>query len=460
MHKIKVKNFKALKNVEIEVNSFLILLGEQASGKSTISKLIYFFKSLKQDYIELIYENPALGAHFADLLWKRIARKFYDYFGSTRHLENFEIVYTYGRGKHLILTLREDKSLKPTFTTNTFFTSLFYGDIDRYIRDVHNYESQESIFERRAFQKAITALEAYVGKLFNDSHTPVFIPAGRNITVNYPEQFKLDFYGDLRSGLAVRREVQNSSPESSRSRNGTQSVDLFLMVQFLQHTERLVKRFKEVGFLELIQEAENLFDEEVDRDSLEHIINRIQSILKGEYRQDRFGEQIVIDSENYVHLNNASSGQQEAIRILQDAFLIVLDRENAFRVIEEPEAHLYPIAQKNLLEVLAIVLNKTSSQIILTTHSPYILSLANNLLFSTRVAEKNKDLIPEIEEIVPSVAWLQPSKTDVYFLKDGYAETVFDDSVGLIDQNKLDEISEELGVDFQELYDIHARSVA
>lgn len=192
---------------------------------------------------------------------------------------------------------------------------------------------------------------------------------------------------------------------------------------------------------------------------LEIVIDSIEQILHGHYQQDSFVK-IYYDPENYVYLNNASSGQQEAIRILQDAFLIFLDDESAFRVIEEPEAHLYPKAQKCLMEILAIVLNNTDSEVIITTHSPYILSIVNNLLFATRVANKNPLASEEIESAIPHASWLDPENVNAYFLKNGECESIFDSSIGLIDQNMLDEISEDLGADFQELYHIHSRAFA
>ncbi len=47
MQKIIIKNFGAIEYAEIEIKKVLVLIGEQASGKSTIAKLIYFFKSLR-----------------------------------------------------------------------------------------------------------------------------------------------------------------------------------------------------------------------------------------------------------------------------------------------------------------------------------------------------------------------------------------------------------------------------
>ena len=59
--------------------------------------------------------------------------------------------------------------------------------------------------------------------------------------------------------------------------------------------------------------------------------------------------------------------------------------------IEEPEAHLFPTAQKRIVQLLARTFNNTNSnfQIIVTTHSPYILSSFNNLIYENKT-RKNK----------------------------------------------------------------------
>ncbi|MFN7516749.1 MAG: AAA family ATPase [Dolichospermum sp.] len=57
MQKIIINNFGAIKYAEIEVKKILVLIGEQASGKSTIAKLIYFFKTIQEDLFSQIYRD-------------------------------------------------------------------------------------------------------------------------------------------------------------------------------------------------------------------------------------------------------------------------------------------------------------------------------------------------------------------------------------------------------------------
>lgn len=84
--------------MEIDVKDILLFIGPQASGKSTISKTIYFFKSLKDDLIRYLidliekndFEKP-LGTFS-----KKIRAKFLNFFwGPTHHFGNMNLKYQY-----------------------------------------------------------------------------------------------------------------------------------------------------------------------------------------------------------------------------------------------------------------------------------------------------------------------------------------------------------------------------
>jgi hypothetical protein len=59
-------------------------------------------------------------------------------------------------------------------------------------------------------------------------------------------------------------------------------------------------------------------------------------ILKEKYYIDPSGNKTIrLDNEvkDYIYLSNASSGQQECIRILQDIFITILDDSEILRII-------------------------------------------------------------------------------------------------------------------------------
>ena len=85
MQKIIINKFRQISHAEIELKDFVFLIGEQASGKSTIAKLIYFFKSLRQEYLAFFDEEGILdfGQIVREKFIKNIQDKFAVYFGKS-----------------------------------------------------------------------------------------------------------------------------------------------------------------------------------------------------------------------------------------------------------------------------------------------------------------------------------------------------------------------------------------
>lgn len=93
-------------------------------------------------------------------------------------------------------------------------------------------------------------------------------------------------------------------------------------------------------------------------------------------------------SDHYnIPINFISSGQQEVLWLLNQLYVLLLREERAFVIIEEPEAHLYPKLQKRVIDFIVRFANLTGSTVLITTHSPYILSCINTLCYAGKLAE-------------------------------------------------------------------------
>ena len=120
MQKIVIDKFRQITHAEIELRDFVFLIGEQASGKSTIAKLIYFFKSLKQEYIAFFDEDGILdfGTIVREKLKKNIQDKFAVYFGKSYLLDDdFKVTYYFSTDKNFYVTLsKKNDSLNFSFS--------------------------------------------------------------------------------------------------------------------------------------------------------------------------------------------------------------------------------------------------------------------------------------------------------------------------------------------------------
>ena len=153
MQKIVIQTFGAIQNAEIEVKKVLVLIGEQASGKSTIAKLIYFFKSLKDDLFNQIYSDTT--KEYFDTpndIFYPIREKFYDFFGSTVHLPDFNIRYYYNveGDRYLNLSLDKNKKLEPIFSSNmlTHEVKINFTNIKRLLHNTSDNIQEQLIQEQ------------------------------------------------------------------------------------------------------------------------------------------------------------------------------------------------------------------------------------------------------------------------------------------------------------------------
>ncbi|MGB1204395.1 MAG: AAA family ATPase [Chitinophagales bacterium] len=450
MQKIYIDNFGPIEKAEIEIKKMAVLIGEQASGKSTIGKLIYFFKSLKEDLFTIVFNSLNTDEDIRLFFLKDIKIKFLNFFGSTKHRQDFKIKYFYSSEKTIELTLNQRKYLNIAFSEN------FYGEIGQEVRALLNAikkpTNSKNTYELIAIEQSKTRylnqLKNIVDRLFEDDKPSLYVPAGRNITVTYTEQFKLDFFGQLT--------LESRKTRTREDRN--QSVDIHLMLEFLRKIETIKENFQHNNFDDLIK-RELMFNSITKKYAkvLNNAKNIIFEILKGKYVHDNFSEKIIFDTKRrrYVHLQNASSGQQESIRILQDLFLILLRKENVFRVIEEPEAHLYPLAQKKLIELIGMVVNYTNSEILITTHSPYILSVINNLIFAKSIDNLKEN---SISDIYIKNSLIEASNFEAYAIKNSDIwefKSIFDNKSQLIGENYFDEISEIVESEFDEMFELY-----
>jgi hypothetical protein len=117
--------------------------------------------------------------------------------------------------------------------------------------------------------------------------------------------------------------------------------------------------------------------------------------------------------------------------------------------LEEPEAHVFPSTQHELVKLFAWLANDAvlSFDWIITTHSPYILSAFNNLIYAGQLGQDEtiSRKIP-IEEQYR----IEPGRFAAYSIHDGIREPILSKS-GLIDGEYLDSVSEEIGKEFDSL---------
>jgi predicted ATP-dependent endonuclease of OLD family len=443
--RLEITNFGPVRKASIEIRPALILIGQQASGKSTVAKLIYFFQSLSAEFFSRYYQSSREGVDMAQDLIIPIREKFYDFFGSTFHLPDFEIVYHYEDNRDLTLSLTVNKKINAHFSED-FFTKKDFQELRGYKKMLLQLKAELAQMDNVAKKVALDErhlnylhqLADKINMLFcNEHNDSLFILAGRNATIGYSETFE----------NMLQQSIQKNIEEQGRRAFETkeQTIDETLMLSFMQRVVKMRQAFINLGNFEgMIAHANAKL-----KPRLKLANKLIREVLHGQYSNSEFGERIVHPGQGYVYLKNASSGQQESIRILQDAFLSIYQGNKLLRIVEEPEAHLFPEAQMFTIQLLVLMLNSApSGHLILTTHSPYTLTVINNLIYAAKVGAQH---LEQANSIIQKELWLPLENVSAYMLQDGEASDIMDADLGEIKAELIDSISNVINQQYDQL---------
>ncbi|MEQ9486389.1 AAA family ATPase [Coleofasciculus sp. F4-SAH-05] len=446
--RLTIHKFSPLADVQIDLKDLLIFIGSQASGKSTVSKAIFFFKSLRDDLTSYLYQcyNQHRFEEQITIFAKRAKQKFIKIYGSVLQFPEMELTYHYGNGMEVIIRNHPDNRF-----TDIIFDYQFkqkFRELVAQLRQLDDELQQKSLkFSSSREISAIKAQEAAlfetitdeVNQLFNDERDLLFLPAGRSLITTLSQQ---------RYNIDMGDEFTSSELESEA--DSLIKLD-YLMQNFINRIDNAKSLFNQISLDSFIK---NKLDQSRKPDT-EQIIrlaqNLVNSILKGYYRYQNGTEWIDFGNNQSTLINFASSGQQEVVWIVLLILLLIIEQRQVFLVVEEPEAHLFPVAQKQIIDLIALLANQNENQVIVTTHSPYILSSFNNLLYAHNLGTDKSE---KVEQVVDRHLWLDPHRLDAYILEEGTARSIIDSDMGLIESAEIDKASDIIIDTFNQLFEL------
>lgn len=360
-HTISINNFGPVESAEIDLNNNLqIYIGAQASGKSTICKVVYFCQKIRDYTLEFLmdarqFEENHRNEYFNNYM-KYLTGQFMGCFGKTTHMQQFSIVYAFGE-EEIKIGLSEGY-VRYTLSENLkdAVCALIADASGMFLHGLQD-DNLKSIFDQMsAIGTMKQQLKRNLNEIFRNDSDIIYIPAGRSLLATMSEQLQDVSITDM--DLTMQEFIKLI--RTTKSKFGSKIPEI------LRNYTKTVKG-------------------QINNTALEQAYSLIKRILKADYISENDGEKIYFDEHHWVKLMYGSSGQQEVLWILMLIYIIILENRKSFVIIEEPEAHLFPIAQKDVISLIALMINSVDTTVMLTTHSPYILTSLNILLYSDKV---------------------------------------------------------------------------
>jgi predicted ATPase len=141
---------------------------------------------------------------------------------------------------------------------------------------------------------------------------------------------------------------------------------------------------------------------------------------KGNFEESGVDKELLFSTESVkLEIDVTSSMIKELIPLV--LYLRYLAEPNDLIVIDEPEMNLHPAAQVEIIEFLSMLVN-AGLNVLVTTHSPYIVDHISNLIEAKR--HENPEEIKEHFYLEDKRAFIARDKVSVYLFEDNTAKNI------------------------------------
>ncbi len=397
INRIQVLNYGCLRYVDVPLGRFHVLIGPNASGKSTLMDAIKFVSDVVRDGVEAACERRA--ANFADLVWERPHEP---------ERQRFEIVLDFALPDGVRKLLPPERNfsvfqyeLAAGFDTETRRISLLEErgalrpDPPCQTRQLPFFPAPdpppESLTRRRSRGMRTVFSKSETGRSrFNDETVRESGSVNWNLGLNLSAD---------RSAMSILPDHDDKYPAS------TQAM-VFLrdkIVALALNSERMRQASRPGAGSELRPDGSNIpwvVDALLEQAPakakawISHVRGTLQGFqsLKVIDRPDDRHKYLMLKYSNGLEVPSwkASDG---TLRLLALTMLAYMPQSSGLYMIEEPENGIHPGALEAVFNSLSSVYD---AQVLLATHSPEFVAVANmkNLLCFGKTRDGVVDIVP------------------------------------------------------------------
>lgn len=445
--KLIVRNFGPIKDVSLDLRNVNVFIGPQATGKSALAKIYTICKAPRKFlYKKALDTNLVIDNQKASKEFRSVLQEY--------NIESF---------------LNDDTEI--TFESELHTFSYNQGVLQYAPKLLNKISTLEPLFDEfdKNKNQISATLAGFAGNFifFNLEATNFLAPKKYDeFRILTTEQFQLINQEDHVKLLAQIKSIEEDL-----------STNTALYIPAERNFINIIKKSALNLQLNQVPIPKHIlsFGAEIEKLDVKEI--NLDFIQKGiKYKIVNGEDKIYINDEKSIMLTEAASGIQSVVPLLAPILKKSFDKHRSF-VIEEPELNLFPIAQYELIQFLESSRDDPFSKWedygtihTYTTHSPYILSALNNLLYADKVRgelntktipspfnkeeyhERNMENIQKIKKIVKAL--IDPSSFRAYQINDGFAKSIFNIKEGLIEENYIDMASDKISEDFSSLMEL------
>ena len=392
----------------MDFGKYILFIGDQGTGKSTVAKLISICSWLEKAFFRGDYDTERFNA------------------------EDFKELYS-------------NQLLADYFNKDT--------ELD-YIGDAYSFSFHDQTFSVK--NNAETFCDYSRPKI-------MYVPSERNLLSVIKNVDELD---NLPPMLRLLR-IRYLQSDDVLQKDGVYPLPLpgYNIIVNKTNGETLVQDIKTKKTVPLICASSglqsivpsSLVTGHLAMQSTRNVLEKIRGLKRKDFealKKNITDEQVNSELERYITSGIAKSVSEDSCAVLREAAKKFIN-DFFLNVVEEPEQNLFPDSQmKNLDFLIDAAKRNKKNKLVMTTHSPYVLSYITLAAKAFELLQKN---VPEekIAKILPRTSWLDGNDCSVFQLESGSIQLLSSYGRGLpSDSNMLNKSLGNFNEKFDDLLDL------
>jgi predicted ATPase len=446
MLNIKIKNLGSIKEADIKLNKLTIFCGENNSGKTYLNYILYELLDKRFTLGDGIFvnivkntkENGSLKLNINDFINDNFEILKHSF---EKHFENFlDRFFSAPQDsfKDFNLTINQDLESTKIICKNEIFNEyLSIGKNNNTVCEITKENDNEIVI------------------IIKDINLPddMYIDFISNVFFKYI--FK-DMFHDTFLLPAERTGLNLFYQELNLNRNA--------LINHLQKSkinpmdvikDLIVSKYPQpiADYIEFLNDTVNLKKNKSEFRELNTVLHK--KIIKGKYQVSNDGISFMPykthfkgnNHQSKIDLHMASSTVKTFFSL--EFYLEHMATRGAYLIIDEPELNLHPDNQRKTARLIALIVN-AGVNVIISTHSDYIIRELNNLIILNDKFTSKKQLMKKYDYVEDEL--LSKNNINSYLLKDGLVKSMEISSTDGIIAKTFDDVINKLNDSSDDIY--------
>jgi predicted ATPase len=393
--RVEMKNIGLIQNIDIQINGLTVIAGENDTGKSTVGKALFSiikaFTRYSEDFAE---ENRKLMLNKIESVYFRL-RKVLDYnqnviareeFYPPRLLKEIEFSLSVGDFESINVLLKSKIKLIENLNLSTHITEDLIHRIKVLGSSIFSTNDKSDYIKKALKLAFMSEFGSEISSKFNEEETLIKFTEGNNdildITIIKDRIKTINSFDELYFNDATYIEspmILQMYDVISKSVAFFEEEELFTK----EFNNRSLSRRPQTVFhmKDLINKMENAqYFKNINSDPQEDedlsLYNHISNLIGGEVSFKKQQKDFVFSKKSKKSVMNIKSTNLatgiKSFGVIQLLLKAGLLHERSLLILDEPEIHLHPKWQVEYCRLI-IELIKRDINVLVTTHSPYVL---------------------------------------------------------------------------------------